>query len=395
MTTPPTVLLVLAWDDDDPAVHRVAPTDALPARPTLPLVRALAAEQPVLALLPQLPPGGPAAPRPAPGSADFGSRLVGVADSTPGTLADAAPAAAPALPTAEARPLAVQLRQPLAQRVPTGWQTPTAPYAGRAESPAVAPTPAPPFSLPAPAVAPPPEPEESNFPAVVGANPGAPGPATAPVSLFEEPEEEIGTGEATALAEDNDPVRAAPAAAPAPAGAATASLTQGLAALQRPPAGPGAAPAPAFGLTDDLHYRVIQYARFATYLSDHDTEDVGAIYAPDWPTWLAALEIAYRRRRPLVLHLGLLAAESAAPAERGWLVELERYALRRAHTVLVTTAALRAQVLRHYGLPPGRVRVVPADDADGIRAALASVGAAGGAEKTRAAAALAGPEAAR
>lgn len=51
MTTPPPVLLVLAWDDNDPSVHRVAPAGALP---TLPLVRALAARQPVLALLPQL-----------------------------------------------------------------------------------------------------------------------------------------------------------------------------------------------------------------------------------------------------------------------------------------------------------------------------------------------------
>ena len=155
-----------------------------------------------------------------------------------------------------------------------------------------------------------------------------------------------------------------------PPGPARASLTQGLAALHRAPA----AVPPAFDLSDDLRYRVIQYARFATYILDGGGEDFGVIYAPDWPTWLAAMEIRTRTRRPLVVHLRLLVAESAAPAERGWLLELERMVLRFAHTVLVTSDELRAQTLRHYPLlTPAQVRTVAADDTDGVRTVLAEI----------------------
>ncbi len=380
MTTPPPVLLVLAWDDADPAVHRVEATGHLP---TLSLVRALAAGQPVLALLPQLPPaGGDDTPTLGPNS-----RLVGLSNFTPATLAAGlgglGPAAqetnstAPPLPpTAGAAGPSVQLRPPLAQRA-GGRQMPAAPYVGRAETPAQGLSPALGSSGSQAA-----EPIAATEPGAPAIAPDLPPPITAPAPNvpaaaitpepappFDQPLDDIGSAEAADLAADPDPLP------PAPVGPVQATLTQGLAALHRPAATAATeAAAPAFSLSDDLHYRVIQYARFATYLSDTDAEDVGVIYAPDWPTWLAALEIRYRRRRPLVLHLGLLAAESAAPAERGWLLELERYAVRRAHTVLVVSNDLRAQVLKHYGLAPNRVRVVAADDNDGVRAVLAEIG---------------------
>lgn len=375
MTTPPPVLLVLAWDDADPAVHRVAATGALPARPTLPLVRTLAAGQPVLALLPETPPNGVESPAPA---LNAGSRLVGLSDFMVDALAGAGPATARegnAPPSAGSPARPVQLRPSPAQRA-AGWQLPAAPYTGSAENPAGALLPTAGSELPAAGAAGP----EAAVPSAVAAPTAAELPSAPTPPLFDQPTGETGTAEAADLADDDAPESELPPPA-APVGPARATLTQGLAALHRPPApdaeapAPAAeAPAPAFSLSDDLHYRVIQYARFATYASDNDGEDVGVIYAPDWPTWLAALEIRYRRRRPLVLHLSLLAAESAAPAERGWLLELERYALRRAHTVLAVSDDLRAQVLKHYGLAPDRVRVVAADDADGVRAALAEIG---------------------
>ncbi|MGI4884608.1 MAG: glycosyltransferase [Janthinobacterium lividum] len=388
---PPTspVLLVLAWDDADPAVHRVAATAALPALPTLPLVRALAAGQPTLAVLPQLPEPATAEPAAGPAVVDLGagSHLVGLGDFTPDALAAgwAAPHPAPNAPAAgsPASLANVQLRPPLAQRAAAGWQAPAAPYLGSAETVALPTTEASvaevtptaeaaaatarvlaPVGAPAtPAEAP----RALNGPISVSLGEG-----DAPAPLFDQTEPEIGAGEAADLAED-DPdlsVDAAP-----PVGPARASLTQGLAALHRAPATATEALPPAFDLSDGLHYRVIQYARFATYVLDGGGEDFGVIYAPDWPTWLAALEIRTRTRRPLVVHLRLLAAESAAPAERGWLLELERTVLRFAHTVLVVSDELRAHALRHYPLlAPSQVRIVAADDADGVRAVLAEIG---------------------
>ncbi len=384
MTTPPPVLLVLAWDDNDPSVHRVAPAGALP---TLPLVRALAARQPVLALLPQLPStssedatDGEGAPSVLVGMGP-GSRLVGLGNFTPAGLAlglghsgaDSQKDNASAPSAIGAAGPTVQLRPSLVQRGGPDWQEPAAPYIGHAETPAE-PLPRPPGRAPQVAASEiPKDPEATDLlalPAAAAASPTSSGaPSLSPFPLPDRAGDEVGIAEAADLDAGQD-LDLLP---PAPAGPARASLTQGLAALHRTPAAANTAAPLAFGQSDGLHYRVIQYARFATYLSDTDAEDFGAIYAPDWPTWLAALEIRYRRRRPLVLHLGLLVAESAAPAERGWLLELERYALRRAHTVLVVSEDLRAQVLKHYHLDPSRVRVVAADDADRVRTVLAEI----------------------
>ncbi len=169
----------------------------------------------------------------------------------------------------------------------------------------------------------------------------------------------------------------APAAPPAmtqvPA-AAHATLAQGLATLRRPDTTDTTTPPAPFALADDLHYRLIQYARFTVPLVAAQAEPFGLVYAADWPTWLAALELRYRCRCPLVLHLPALAHDPAAPAACGWLLELERYALRRAHTVLVATEGLRQQVLAAYpALLPERVAVCNVADAPALAAALAAV----------------------
>ncbi|TPG67569.1 hypothetical protein EAH73_07655 [Hymenobacter nivis] len=343
-------------------------------------------------MLPQLPEteAPDAADEAGPAVLDLGagSHLVGLGDLTPAALAAGGGPAA-AHPASAAGALArlanVQLRPPLAQHPAAGRQAPAAPYLGSAEA-AAAPAATstvetlPPEVIPvAEATATPAGAPALGAPAAPAGAPSAEPAAAAgvaPAPLFDELEAEIGAGEAADLAED-DPdlaVEPAPAAAP-PAGPARASLTQGLAALHRGPGASAAAAPPVFDLSDGLHYRVIQYARFATYVLDGEGEDFGVIYAPDWPTWLAALEVRARTRRPLVVHLRLLAAESAAPAERGWLLELERMVLRFAHTVLVTSDALGAQALRHYPLlTAAQVRTVAADDADGVRAALAEIG---------------------
>lgn len=110
----------------------------------------------------------------------------------------------------------------------------------------------------------------------------------------------------------------------------------------------------------DLNFQVIQYARFATRRAL--LEDFAVIYAADWPTWLAALEIRQRTGRPLVLHVHSLAQERATPADRGWALELERLALRRADKVLAASDEV-AQLLRvRYNVAPERLQLVDPTD---------------------------------
>ncbi len=455
----PPLLLVLAWDEDDwSGPPHLAPT--------LPLLRALAARRPLLAVLPHLPEGAslvpgtdlPAAPpplppapapvpagplppllpavalRPAPaapalaagmlllpppapaaaagaaaGAVSCISRFLGLAEAAPGAFAG--PAAGVLAAPAGAGPALgrVQLRPPFRPLGGPGFaRVPAAPYLGSSH-------PADGVGSPTDRIREATDLEESLTDSVGGLTDSVHEPSqqireasqqireatdsvrgvtdsirettdsvreatdqsSGPVSEFpDDPGDPDGltdptTGDETGPAEaadlPNDP--AGPAAANAPEALpptpARASLTQALMALQPP----GLTP---FALAHNLHYRVIQYARFAAPLVAAQPETFGLIYAADWPTWLAGLELRYRLRCPLVLRLTALVAAEAAPAERGWLLELERYALRRAHLVLVPTEALARQVRALY---PGTkaVQVVAADDAAALAAALGRV----------------------
>ncbi len=178
-----------------------------------------------------------------------------------------------------------------------------------------------------------------------------------------------------------------PAASPAQAGwpQALAALRQvaalpppGLAAAEpaaAPVAGPAAHPAlrPAASHypAPDLNFQIIQYARFAVPVALAEPP-FAVIYAPAWPTWLAAQELRQRTGRPLVVHVATLAAGAGESVETatGWMAELQRQALRRADLILAETPTL-AQRLRHeLGLPFAAVQAVPAADAAAIAQAL-------------------------
>ncbi|OWP63195.1 hypothetical protein CDA63_10080 [Hymenobacter amundsenii] len=112
--------------------------------------------------------------------------------------------------------------------------------------------------------------------------------------------------------------------------------------------------------TTDLNFQVIQYARFATRRALQ--EDFAVIYAVDWPTWLAGMEIRQLTGRPLVLHVHELAQERGAEGASGWSLALERLALRRADLVLAASDDVARLLLERYQLSPERLRMVPLTD---------------------------------
>jgi len=121
----------------------------------------------------------------------------------------------------------------------------------------------------------------------------------------------------------------------------------------------------------DLNFQIIQYARMAVPQALNE-QPFGVIYAPAWPTWLAAQELRHRSGQPLVVHIAKLAAadEETIDLAAGWVAELQRQGLHRADLILTETAAL-AQRLRHeLALPAHRVRPVPAADAAAVAQAL-------------------------
>ena len=443
MNPPEFSVLLLAWNDADPALAVVGGA-ALPA--TQALVYQLATQHPVLALYPHLPPADDAAPASpaapvlpaaeispptpaaAPGPLETAVAMPGV------RLLPEAPARASLLPTPApplrsrivgladlmAAPLPPRPVGALGSGAPSGnatlaaataplpgrsqWPTgPNAPVLNQGQRPA---RPAAPYlgaSGPESFPLPPPAPPRSVSGAPAAA-PALPAPTTATAYFapelrpnlhpqdgdlrfdpdpempirpqpedFEEETEGIGPAEANDLSAPEDdllldapaaetPHASAPAApAPAPAAGATGATKQ-----------PAAAPVVPLPALENLNFRMIQYARRAAQLMQ-DRSDFGVIYAPNWPAWLAALEIRNSSRLPLVLYAATLAADFAGPAERGWLLEVERMTLRRAHLILVPDPAAQHRLHARYGKLPGEVRVVAAHDEAAVQSALNAI----------------------
>ena len=369
--------------DSGPALPSVAapPRATPPALTLVPGVRLLAQAQSATEQYAGLQSGAPA------------SRVIGLDELMPATPAAAAPLGGWAA-VQQPRPLVVRRPQWPAGAgtgaTPAGvWRAPAAPYIGASvgapswhwlpgpfppppgpgpESPAsvVADAPASDQLLPptTPSLRPPAHPQagDLNF------DPDPELPTMQRPAAFSETVEEIGAAEASDLFAPEDdlvpdaPLQPTPPAAPAPTPVSAAPNARTAPLAMAAPAPPG------FTLAG-LNGRMIRYARRAAQLM-HGRTDFGVIYAPNWPAWLAALEIRDRSGRPLVLYAANLAADYAAPAERGWLLEVERMALRRAHLILVPDADLSFRLRTRYGTAIGEVRVVSQHDEAAVQQAL-------------------------
>jgi hypothetical protein len=186
------------------------------------------------------------------------------------------------------------------------------------------------------------------------------------------------------LLPDEFSANAEPAPAPTDWEAALVTLRQPAAAPETaaaPPAEPvvevvsaeyqALRPPPQHYPAPDLNFQIIQYARFAVPVALAEPP-FAVLYAPAWPTWLAAQELRQRTGRPLVLHVATLAAADDEPLETatGWIAELQRQALRRADLLIAETPALAQRLCRELGLEASRVLAIPAAEAAAIAQAL-------------------------
>ena len=320
------------------------------------------------------------------------SRIIGLANLAPTAASPSVPASTE--PASGKKPSNKSTAAPRNQW-PTGadapaasrasWQAPAAPYLG-AEVVRIFPPPPPP-APPRFAAAEPADPATGPAPTTRQAEPNGPaaGPAVRPRSqpqagdlnfdpdpelpavrrpaVFDELTAAVGPAEAFDLSAPEDDIVPD---APGPTTAAAAAVSP---AASEPAPAAAVTPLVRMPAPEGLNFRMIQYARQAAQLV-RGRADFGAIYAPSWPAWLAALEIRNSSGRPLVLYATGLTADRPNPTERGWQLELERMALRRARLILVPDEAVGRHLRARYGGTIGEVRVVPAADEQGISRAL-------------------------
>nr|WP_066837084.1 glycosyltransferase family 4 protein [Rufibacter ruber] len=105
-----------------------------------------------------------------------------------------------------------------------------------------------------------------------------------------------------------------------------------------------------------LNFEVIQFARFAARLASHKEFDV--VYAHDWMTFLAGIEIKTQRKVPLVLHVHSLSFDRQIGHPWGWIYELEVKALQAADLVIAVSERTAQMMIKRYGISPKKIRVV-------------------------------------
>ncbi|MDB5264056.1 MAG: glycosyl transferase group 1 [Adhaeribacter sp.] len=113
-----------------------------------------------------------------------------------------------------------------------------------------------------------------------------------------------------------------------------------------------------FGQTDfsqlDYNTQVIHYARYATRLASQRKYDI--IYAYDWMTYLAGIELKLVSGKLLVVHVQTLCEERGGPDSKGWAYEIEKQALEKADFVIAQTEPMVSAIIERYNISETKIR---------------------------------------
>lgn len=115
-----------------------------------------------------------------------------------------------------------------------------------------------------------------------------------------------------------------------------------------------------FGQTDlsqiDTNSQVIHYARYATRLASAKSFDV--IYAYDWMTYLAGIELKLVSGKLLVLHVQSLSNERGGPDHKGWVYEVEKQAMEKADFIIAESEEISDKIAAEYGVADLKIRSI-------------------------------------
>ena len=112
----------------------------------------------------------------------------------------------------------------------------------------------------------------------------------------------------------------------------------------------------------DYNSQVIHYARYASRLSSQKHYDV--IYAYDWMTFLAGIELKLVSGKPLVLHMQSLSYERGGPDAKGWVYEVEKQAMEKADFIIAVNDHIAEVIISEYGIAADKIKALKVLEAD-------------------------------
>lgn len=103
----------------------------------------------------------------------------------------------------------------------------------------------------------------------------------------------------------------------------------------------------------DVIQKVILYSKYVLKLVQHREFDI--IYAHDWMTFLAGIEVKFRTGKPLALHVHALDYDRGGPDSRGWIYDLEKYAMQHADVIIPVSEYTGDIIAGHYGIERSKI----------------------------------------
>lgn len=107
---------------------------------------------------------------------------------------------------------------------------------------------------------------------------------------------------------------------------------------------------------EDVIQKVILFSKYVLKIAERKEFDV--VYAHDWMTFLAGLEVKAKTGKPLALHVHALDYDRGGPESKGWIFELEKYAMENADLIMPVSNYTASVITGHYGINPEKVSAV-------------------------------------
>lgn len=104
---------------------------------------------------------------------------------------------------------------------------------------------------------------------------------------------------------------------------------------------------------EDVIQKVILYSKYVLKIAAKKEFDI--IYAHDWMTFLAGIEVKAKTGKPLALHVHALDYDRGGPDSKGWIFELEKYAMENADLIMPVSNYTAGVISGHYGISPEKV----------------------------------------
>lgn len=102
--------------------------------------------------------------------------------------------------------------------------------------------------------------------------------------------------------------------------------------------------------------KVILFSKVVRKVAEKEDNDI--IYAHDWMTFLAGLELKARTGKPLVLHIHALDYDRSGPDIKGWVFDLEKYAMEQADMVMPVSHYTAGIIAEKYGIGSQKIKVI-------------------------------------